>query len=262
MPSLARFQEDFAAALFGAPSPGLVDAFRDPDGAARLAVYRNNVVTAWAGAVVRNHPAVERLVGVEFIRGAAVAYVRARPPRARDLTLAGEGFAAFLREFPPAACLPYLPDVAALDRAWLEALFAAETRALDAAALAGLPPDAMATLAPGLVASARVASSSFPAYSIWRANREGDGDPRVALNAGGETALLWRASRHGADPGVRHRRLAPGEAAFVRALCDGATFTAAGEASAAADPEFDLTAAFAGLLSAGVLAASTHEVRP
>jgi hypothetical protein len=252
---LATFQERFAAGLLGGPpAVALGGAMRDLDWTTRFAVYQNNVVTALADAVVRNHPAVERLVGIEFLRGAAVAYVRAHPPRARDLTLAGEGFAAFLRGFPPAARLPYLPDVAALDRARLEVLFAADAKKLDARAIAGRDPEAIAALRPGLVPSARVLASPYPAYSIWRNNREGDGAARIRLDAGGEIALVWRGGVAVNGSCVRHRALTPGEAAFVRALEQGGALAEAGAAALTVDPSLDLAAAFGGLLAAGVLA--------
>jgi hypothetical protein len=262
MCDLAQFQATFAAGLLASEPPAdLAYAARDADLPERYAVYRNNVVTALAGAVVKNHPVVERLVGAEFLRGAAVAFVRADPPRESDLTLAGQGFAEFLRAFPPARELPYLPDVARLDRAWLEALFSADASPLAAADLASLAPDEIAALAPGLAPGARVVASRFPAYTIWRACRDGDAAP-IRLDAGAETALIWRASGPVRDSSVRHRRLSPGEAAFVQAIGQGATLNDAGAAALAADPEFDLSAAFAGLLAASALARPTQEISP
>ncbi len=249
---LAAFQGRFAAGLLQGEPPA--EAARDADWRARYAVYQNNVVTALADALVKSFPAVERLVGADFMRAAAAAFVRAHPPTERALTLAGEGFAEFLRTFAAARGMPYLADVAAMDRAWLEAMFAAESPALGASALDALEPASVAALAPGLVASARIVGSPFPAHTIWRANREGDPPGRIRLDVEGETALFWRAG----EPRVRHRALATGEAAFARALGAGATLAAAGGTALAADPGFDVTATFAGFLAAGVLARPTE----
>jgi hypothetical protein len=255
MPDLAAYQRRFAAGLLAdAPIVLAEEMTRDPDWRDRFAVYRNNVMTALTDAIMSNHPTVERLVGAAFMRAAAAAFARAHPPLRPDLTLGGEGFADFLRAFPPARSLPYLADVAALDHAWLEVLFSENVPSLAPDALAELSPDAIAALAPGLAAGARVVSSPYPAYSIWVGNRESDGRAPVRLGAGGETALLWRARSARPGPSVRHRLLSPGEAVFTRTLLAGETLGAAGAAALAADPGFDIAAAFGGLLAAGALA--------
>jgi hypothetical protein len=215
------------------------------------------VVTALADAVVMNHPTVERLVGADFMRAAAAAYVRSHPSTERDLTLAGAGFAAFLHAFPPARTLPYLPDIAALDRAWLEALFSKAEPALDATLLGAISQDALATLAPGLVASSRIVSSPYLAYSIWRSNREGDGSVRIKIDGGAETALIWRAVEpvSGASAShVRHRLLTQGEAAFLGALEKRRTLGDAAASALAAEADFDIAGVFASLIAAGALA--------
>lgn len=254
MSELARFQATFAAALLDPEQPQSPRAeLADADWRPRLAVYRNNVVTALADAVVKSYPAVERLVGLAFLRGAAIAFVRAHPPAERALTLALGGFSDFLRGFPPARDLPYAADVAAIDRAWLEALYASDAAALTADALEDLPPDDVAVLAPGLAPSVRLMASAFPAYTIWTMNRGEAPLAPIALEAGGETALVWRSGYAAQGSSVRHRRLAPGEAVFVGALQAGASLGDAGAAASGADPDFNLADAFARLLADGVL---------
>ena len=56
------------------------------------------------------------------------------------MLLYGQGFADFLRDFAPAADLPYLCGVARLDRFWTEAHCAADACVLAPSALAGVPP--------------------------------------------------------------------------------------------------------------------------
>lgn len=253
MSELARYQARFAEALLSADAPAEVGAlFADSDGAARFSVYRNNVAAALANGFVKDYPAVERLVGADFLRGAAVAFARAHPPRRPDLTLYGGDFPAFLAVYPPAADLPYLADVAALDRAWMECLFAADPAPLDVGALdvGALASVDLAAFAPRLSPSARLRASDFPAYSIWEANRADDPPAPIRLDRGGETAFFWRVGGR-----VRYRAVTTGEAAFLAAL-DGATPLAAAAARALdADPAFNIEATFAGLLAAGALAA-------
>lgn len=249
MSDLARFQDAFAAAMVSGDASALRGMVASEAELERFAVYRNNFVSAATAALTKNYPALERLVGPDFLAGAARAYVAAHPPRRRALTLYGEALAAFLADFPPAHGLAYLPDVAALDRAYLEALFSAEAPALAAETLAELPPDAIAGLAPGLHPSARVVRSEHPAYAIWRTCRE-DAEPKpVDLRAGPQAALIWRP-----EAAVRHRALSQGEAAFLSAVGEGASFAVAAQAGMAAASGFDLMTTLAGALAAGAFA--------
>ena len=65
----------------------------------------------------------------------ARAYALAEPPRSPVLMDYGAGFADFIAGFAPAASLPYLPDVARIERAWREAYHAADAEPLTAGGL-------------------------------------------------------------------------------------------------------------------------------
>lgn len=106
-----------AAALFDPALPA--------PGGPRFAVHRNNVVAGLIGALGEACPAVKKLVGEAFFTAAASLFVRAFPPKSPVMLLYGEGFPGWIGAFPPAAHVPYLEDVARLERAWLEAFHAA-----------------------------------------------------------------------------------------------------------------------------------------
>jgi Putative DNA-binding domain len=162
--TLARFQERFVRTLL-APELPAPPAF---------AVYRNTVMKGCIDALQANYPSVARLVGEEWFRAAAAGYARANPPRVPMLTEYGEGFAAFLESFPPAAGLPYLPAVARLDRLSTEAHIAPDEPVLRRLNGRRLRPHP----------AARWAWFPLPAYTIWGANRD----------EGGEGAeIIWRA---------------------------------------------------------------------
>ena len=143
MQPLAERQRQFAAALLDperpAP-PGLVGPDGEPS-PRRFAVYRNNVVAGLMGTLKDAFPAVCRIVGQEFFRAMARAYVVSEPPRTPILLEYGTGFPGFIRQFEPAAMLPYLADVACIERAWTEAYHAPEALPLDPAALMAIEPD-------------------------------------------------------------------------------------------------------------------------
>jgi hypothetical protein len=72
----------------------------------------------------------------------ARVYLVENPPRSPVIFEYGGSFADFLERFEPLAGYPYLPDVARLERAWLDAFHAADADPLQAGDLGAIPPDA------------------------------------------------------------------------------------------------------------------------
>ena len=145
---LAAYQDAFAAALLAdgaeaSPSP-VVERLRRQPG---FAVYRNTVLKGCIDALQANFPTVERLVGEEWLRAAAGVFARGQLPSQPSLLLYGEAFPSFLAAFGPAQEIPYLADVARVDRLWTEAHVAADAPVFKAAELAALPPSAMSSSA-------------------------------------------------------------------------------------------------------------------
>src|SRR5262245_41990171 len=101
----------------------------------RLQVYRNNCLISLTDALKATYPVLHRLVGDGFFRTAAIAFIKAHPPREPRLSTYGAAFAAFLAQYPPASGLVYLPDVAKLEWALNSALHAPDVPALSPAEL-------------------------------------------------------------------------------------------------------------------------------
>lgn len=240
---------DRFAQMLGGNDDAVTPWLADPAHIDRLRVYRNNVVTAWAGAIVKNYPAVERLVGAEFMRAMAADFVRAHPARSPVLSLYGSALPTFIESFAPAAGLPYLADVARLDRAWTESYFAANVPPLGPDDLADMGDDEMAGLVLYLHPSLRIAAASCNAFEIWTANRtEGQG-PNVAYRPTPNAAMVWWSPK-----GMQDRPLAVVERKFMEVIRNGAPL---GEALAAAGPEQAqpaLLAFFSEALTRGVFA--------
>lgn len=250
MLSLAERLDGFAAALIDPAlvvPPGLVG----PDGLPsprRFAVYRNNVMVGLVGALKANYPAVCRIVGEEFFAAMARIFVVSEPPTSPILLNYGAGFADFISSFEPVADLPYLADVARLERAWLEAYHAPEANPLSPEALAAIPADEVAGLTFGLHPSLRLIRSSFPILTIWRMNI-GDGEPApVDFTAGGEHVLVTRPAAE-----VELRAMPPAGFEFVEALQQGQSLTVAMKNALCADPRFDLSGNIRDLIAAGAV---------
>ncbi|WP_454726805.1 MULTISPECIES: HvfC/BufC family peptide modification chaperone [Cupriavidus] len=246
-------QAAFAAAILD-PARPLPDGLAGPDGtpcAKRFAVYRNNVAAGLGEALAAAFPAVRRLVGEAFFALMARTHALREPPRSPLMFDYGAGFAAFIATFAPAATLPYLPDVARLERAWVEAYHAAEATPADARRLGAIAPAQWAQwVRAGLALhpSVRVVRSAFPAVTIWQMNVEGGEPAAVDLGRGGEDALVVRP-----DAEVDVRVLPPGAAAFIEALAAGLPVASATRTALRDHPAFDLAATLRGLLDAGAV---------
>jgi hypothetical protein len=230
---LLELQRDFRRHLLGGRAPSLAAAVL-ADGLsaqARLQVYRNHVTLSLCEALRTTFPITQRLVGDEFFAGIAGQFIAAHPPLSPCLAEFGDEFPNFIAVFPPAAALPYLPDVARLEWALNEAWHSSVEPALDAAAVAAIDPADLAGSSLVLQPSLRLLTSVWPVEAIWRANQPGQDGSGIDLAAGGCELLVWREG----DDAV-FRSIAPEAAAFVRLLLAGevlhAAFALAGAAEA------------------------------
>jgi hypothetical protein len=155
-----------------------------------ISSYRDTVLSALSRALQLTFPTVADLVGEAFFDQAAMAYMAAHPPHEARLSTYGAAFPRFLRDYPPAAGLAYLFDVACLDQAVSAALSAPD------GALRTVVLDAAVTLA--LPLSLRVVELQFPADLIRSGVAEGDDKGLAALDLKPRPRALavWRRGRH------------------------------------------------------------------
>lgn len=240
-------QHAFAGALLD-PERATPQGLVTPDGreaSRRFGVYRNNVTVSLVNALSEVFPTVQNLVGEDFFRAMARVYVQDNPPTSRLLFEYGATFPDFLQQFEPAAELPFLGDVARLERLWLDSFHAADAAPLDGSVLQRVAPEQL----PGLTLIAHPATRLFrgqhAAVTIMACDRAGESldgiDPFVA-----EDGLVTRPAY---DPEVRH--LPDGGADFVGLLIEGHTLGDAAGAALSADPDFNLPAAISAIIEAG-----------
>ncbi len=246
----ASMQPAFAAALLDPrlpPPPGL----RQRNGLApraRFDVHRNNVIVSLVGALADTFPVVRELVGAEFFDAMAREYAAAQPPRSPVMAHYGEGFAHWLADFEPAAGVPYLADMARLERARVRAFHAADAEALCAADLARhlAEPQRLPYARLRLHPSLSVIESPWAIVSLWAAHQG-----RAALDgvepARGEAALVLRIDDEAAVLGID-----AATAAFVGLLQQGQPL---GRAAAAPGAGFDLGNGLALLIHRGAICA-------
>jgi Putative DNA-binding domain len=191
-----------------------------------------------------------RITGVDFFRAMARFHVRAKPPTSPLLFDYGRDFPDFIERYEYARSMPWLADVARIERAWLDAYHATDVEPLAPQVLASIPPERLTEAVLTAHPATRIVYSRFPALTIFAANRS-DGPVGRITATEPEDALTTR-------PGLEVivRRLPPGGAIFLQSLIAGEPLGAAAAAALADSPAFDLSANIAGMLEAGAFTAA------
>ncbi|HTR84001.1 MAG TPA: DNA-binding domain-containing protein [Reyranella sp.] len=246
--SLRELQAAVAAHLDGQASAVLDELVIGP--AARLRVHRHHVRDSLATALAATFPTVQALVGEDFFKGMARAYVGGALPTQPVLAEYGESFADFVGAYEPARRLAYLTDTARLDWALNVAFHAASTPRLSTADLSAVEVEQLPGRGLFMAPGSALIRSAYPIDRIWAAAQPGAAGGTVDLAEGAACLLVLRRPD---DAGFI--RLSEGEAAFVSALASGAPLEGAAEAAFAVEPGFELSAVFARLLAVGAFAA-------
>ncbi|MCW2269736.1 hypothetical protein D3C77_166150 [compost metagenome] len=243
--SLAQFQDAFTDALYQRPAPQLASLVAQPG----FEVYRNTVLKGCVDAICDNFPAVERLVGHDWLAAVAAIYACHAPPTDARMMFYGGDFADFLEAFEPVRQLTYLPDVARLDRLWLETFAAPLEPGLRLDELTGMTASDLArcSLRPRENVRWRWFAGQ-PIYSLWHCNRQAQALPEP-LPWHGEGALLV-----GNADGVAWQPLQIGECAFLDACAAGQDLEHASDHALHVQAELDFNTLLGRLLAAQVFA--------
>jgi hypothetical protein len=179
------------------------------------------------------YPALMRLVGEEYFRQCARAYMRGHPSRSGDLNAAGADFPQFMADLHGTGGLRYLVDIADLEWAHQESQHAAAHAPLDLARLRSVPAEQYQQLRFRLHPSARLIRSDFPILRIWQANLKDAEPPIIDLASGADRLALVRPADE-----VRILSLSSGEYDFLNYIRNGADLAVALQA-ACVDPGFN-----------------------
>jgi Putative DNA-binding domain len=247
----ASYASDFAEALLdpGRPTPAIVAGPAGKAENGRYNVHRNNVTAGLIEALSATYPAIARITGIDFFRAMARAHIRATPPTSPLLFEYGHDFPDFIAQYEPASSMPWLADVARIERAWLDAYHAADAAPLAPAALASVAQEDLAGLVFIAHPATRIVRSRFSAVTIVAKNRGSEPPSRIDASIP-EDALITRP-----DLDVVLRRLPPGGAEFLENLMAGRPLGEAAASALQAAPSFDIAANIAGVVEAGAFTA-------
>ena len=238
-------------------NPDQLARFTDADtNTAFLKVYRNGFLKTCTDNLAASYPVVCSLVGEDYFRGLARAFVEVHPPTTGTLVGYGSHFAEFLRSRSDEHGLAYLADAAAIDAAWLVSYFAGDAVALSPADVASMSAerDDVAAARVALTPSTQLVNLHHHIVETWALIRaQGALTNSVSLREGDNAALVWRL-----DGQIHIKELDPGESAFLSTLAKVATLEAAATRAFEVDESFDLATTFAALLENRVLQLKTQ----
>ncbi|WP_460130871.1 HvfC/BufC family peptide modification chaperone [Pseudomonas sp. S1_E04] len=233
-------EDAFAHALL-APDHACPDglfSINGADPASRFAVYRNNVHSSLINALSAAYPVTLQLVGDDFFRAMAGLYVQASPPTCPLISEYGGTFADFIQGFEPAASVPYLADIARLERLRVRAYHAADTQALEQQAVihALQSQTDLGQLRLQLHPSLATLNAAYAVVAVWAAHQtEGAMDSLNPWYA--QSALVLRQGL-----AVKVFAIDRGSVAFIDSLNHGTPLEIAVAYALEASAEFDLSA--------------------
>ena len=251
----AAGQDAFAHALLNpeAETPSRLARANRGDPREAFNVYRNNVMVSLVDALLAAFPVTGQMMGEGLSKALFADYVRAERPSSPVLAHYGETVPSFLAEHPATKARPFLADMARLERLKLDSYHAADADALDGSALAAIPPDQLAVGGLAVHPATRLMGSRFPIASMFALESaaiagEDVSSARQALDIRqGEAVLIARPAFDVMVQAISHAA-----AAFFTACADGISFEEAATAGFEVDDSFDLQAALALGLTAGV----------
>ncbi len=187
----------------------------------RWAIYRDGYVARIVEALENDFRGLRRVLG----RGAFCAmtgrYLRSYPPFSFDIGQAGARLPEFLRDDHVSRALPFLADLARLERTQLESFVARDATALAWSDLARLGPDAAADLPLRLCPGTALLRSAWPVLDIWSCRDLPDEEVSLQVEGRPTTVMVYRRGLE-----VRTRAVAVDEARIVEAASNGSSLAA------------------------------------
>jgi Putative DNA-binding domain len=202
------------AAAFRRPRRGSVSA--------RWHVYAHGYLSRIVEALGLEYAAIRRILGDDAFEALVERFLGVFPPRSFDLSRAGDRLSAFLEFDRLSVDLPFLPDLARLERTLSVAFVAADGDPASWEELRGRTPEELLELRLGLLPGVALVRSSWPLDELWACRFEEDDEAvSVALEGRPADVLIFRR-----DGRVRVERVGGMEALLIEAASvGGATLT-------------------------------------
>jgi hypothetical protein len=186
----------------------------------RWHVYAHGYLARMVEVLGLEYAAIRRILGEEAFEALVERYLGVFPPRSFDLGRAGDRLAAFLEFDRLAVDLPFLPDLARLERTLAASFVAADGEPTSWEQLRRRSPEELLALRFGLLPGVALVRSSWPLDELWACRFEDDDDAvTIALEGRPANVLVYRR-----DGRVRVERIGETEASLLEAAsCGDAT---------------------------------------
>jgi hypothetical protein len=259
MSELKSLQRQLAAEILDAAagraqrSDDLADGLRLPagiDSDSRLAVYRDGYPARIFEALQNAYPAVANICGDGSFADLAQRYVRENDVTAVSLNQIGGQLPQHCQHDPLAAALPFLADLAELERAALHALHSADSAPVDPAVFGAWNMDDWERVVLRFQPSAQVVRSRWPIHDLWAARDTPRDEIDIAIDGRPQDVLVYRRGYE-----VECRSLPAVEAVALVSLMAAAPLGEAMQSvTDAGAAGTDVSQIFAGWLGAGLIA--------
>ena len=249
---LRELQQAYTNAMFDGEADAAISTIAGPavDARTSLAIHRTNILASLVSVLRAAYPALAQDLGEKTFHRSAAGFIRSHPPRRPELWTYGLELPSFIAALPEVATRPHLPDLARLEWAAHEAYFATDAPPLDPAALAGFPADRVDRLRFVLHDSVYLLGSRFSVLPIRTALLAGQTARARGEAEADHYAIVWRQGT-----AVQAEPLSGGAFTLALALKTGRPLGEAAAAANLSEPEFDLRAALAAMLSRQVFTA-------
>jgi len=186
--------EGEVAAKLGGSDWRMVVAPRAGSGhARRLEVYGGGFPTRIFEAVSEMYPSVKRVTGDAALLSLAGRYIARYPSQDYSLSVVGRHLPEFLRSDPLTERLPFLPDLAVLDRAAMEAFHSPVEEPAGSEALASIDPEQFGACRLRFQAGTFLLASRWPVATIRELREAPDSDFGVKVEDNPERMVVWRS---------------------------------------------------------------------
>ncbi|MEM7361356.1 MAG: DNA-binding domain-containing protein, partial [Pseudomonadota bacterium] len=210
-------------------------------------IYRNNRVVSLIDSLRSIYPALHKLLGEDFFKASARAFIESQPPTQPVMAEYGRHFGAFVATLPGVEKYPFLSDVAQLDWSYLQAFHSEDAPVLDITALSTLPPESVMQVQICCHPALHIVESPWPAGTIWNNSlHQSQPSSHTPDMQRGEAVVITRPELQ-----VQVNIVDSAEAVFLRKLQSGETLAAAAEKALEFDTTFDAGAALIGLIGLG-----------
>jgi hypothetical protein len=183
----------------------------------RLSIYANGYFHRLLAVLKEDYPATLKVLGEAGFHNLVTGYLVAYPPTEPSVLYAGRNLARYIRRDPIRRRLPFLADLAALERALVDSFVAADAPVLDQSTLRAIEPRAWPRMRLRTHPAVLIVAVDWTVDALLRAveeNREWKPPTRRKC-----AVLVWRK-----DASVFYRALERAERAALQRARRGASF--------------------------------------